>query len=157
MCSSDLNGGAGITCTVTAAGGTGSIALSYVECDVFRLGGAHTSPALDLHAVTTVSTIHTTLSVSPAAGSGKPSFTDALALTFIFTGTLTGALTTNTFTGTSPTANLNLCVLVTGRQAVSQYVSGVQGSATAATNVFTNGWAIQSNQAILIGATFTYT
>lgn len=153
----DFNSGSGITVTATAAGGSGTIFNNFVEVDVFGLVG--TSPVLDISSSASTSLV-TTDSISPAAGSTHAAFTDELAWTGFGGqngGTGAGPPTgSNTFTGTSAAKALTECIATNDHFVFCQYATHCQASATAGTNVWKNTWTNPVND-IFFGATFAYT
>lgn len=157
--SSDHNSGSGITVTVTPSGGTGTL-LQDLECDIFRLGGGHTTPAADITATTNTTSTVTTVSYSPGSGSGHASFTDALAWASTYARSGTARSGTNTFTATSAATTLTQALTpISGDPplAFNEYSGLNQASATAGTNVFVTSWTGSSNRVISFGATFVYT
>ena len=148
----------GITVTATGVGLTGP--SHRVECDIFRLPLGFSVVGADIAAGGASGSAVSTLSWSPASGSGK-GFTDALALTSLYTGTLSnGGISstaqTNTFTGTSAQSS-NMAVALTTNQTVLavQYIGGVQASGTAGTNVWKNTWTT-AHGLVTVGSTFIY-
>lgn len=152
----DNNAGSGITVTTTSTGGTGSFS-SRSEVDIFRLPAGSANIQADIAASTGTASTVTTQSWSPASGTTHPNFTDALAFTSLYTGTVSngGVTSTNTFTGTSAAANLALAVTTNDTLLANQFVGGVQASATAGTNVWENTWTTARPPAEL-GVTFVY-
>ena len=154
--SSDHNGGSGVLVTVTGSGGSGTIA-NQLSGEVFRVGGGHSVTGLDLSAVVATGTGGgTTASFSPGSGSGQPSNTDELAWTSFASNNAVSLTGANTFTGTSPAANLAVSESGGGLTMVNQFVGLVQSSATAGSNTWKNTWTPGTNHTV-IGATFYYT
>ena len=152
--SSDYNGGSGIAITCTATGGSGAISANAVECDVFRPPTGSGAIGVDLsHSQTGSST--GTAGITGSAGSGQPANTDQLSIASVgvFGGPPTG---TNTFTGTSPTKNLNLCLTPNDSQLMVQYVAPVQCSATVGSNTWVLNWTSSQTYVINV-ATFYHT
>lgn len=157
----DVNGGSGITVTATQSAGTGTT-VNEIECDVFRVPPGFEVVGIDAQGtqgtLAAVATLATTATTKP---SSNPANTDALAWTALSmvpaTAAGNGGLTgTNTFTGTSSPANLASCVTTANQLLANQFVGGVQGSATAGSNVWVNTWTTPRTGAAIIGATFVY-
>lgn len=81
----DFNGGAGITVTVTWAGGSGTI-LTRLQCDVFTLPAGYT-PVVDTFATNFGGTAQTNLITNTPSGT---SWTDLLAIGALCTSTTSG-------------------------------------------------------------------
>jgi hypothetical protein len=141
--SADFNGGSGITVTITASGGSGTIA-NYALVDSFFLnvtGGSAYIIAGDILSATT-SAATTTITVTPGAGSGLGQ-TDELAYFAYSSNSAPGNATgTNTFTATTPTRQLIQIAnpgLLLGT--VREYAGLNQPNATAANNKWVATWA----------------
>jgi hypothetical protein len=153
--SADNNSGAGITVTVTFAGGAGTVYHSIAEVDCFALstGGP---PLGDLTGGTS-GYGSSTLTFSAAAGSSYPTNSDALAWGAWGGNAGAGGLgTPSNFAGTSTAKALNLINATHDSFLSNGYVTAVQGSATAATNV----WNLSAGGVGIgcaIGATFVAT
>lgn len=153
--SADHNGGSGVLVTVVASGGTGGINQNQLTVEPFSVSGGGTVQGLDLKGARNGTGGNASFTWSPASGSGQSSNTDELAWTSLMTYNTITVAGSNTFTGTSAAANLNLGESG-GSKTQNQYVGGVQASATAGTNVWKNTWSSVADYA-LIGATFYYT
>jgi hypothetical protein len=144
----------GITITTTSTGGS-STYTGYIECDVFRLPAGYAVIGIDMAGVATAFS-GTSHAWSPSGGSSYSGFADALVITTLSSSNSTAPLTgANTFSSTNSAINLVNGISTNDLALANQYGGGVEGSATAADNLFENTWT-QSRVVNLIGATFVY-
>lgn len=147
----DNNGGSGITITLTGTGGSGGVAQFAISAERYATSvGTVTGVDLTGHANTT----GTSLNVSPSIGSSESSNTDELAWAMVATNLNQGGAGTWDFTGTSATTAMTASLA--NILLLSEYLGGVQASATAGTNVWATAWNTL-RFAVAIGATFYYT
>jgi hypothetical protein len=141
----------GITATVTPAGGGGVPSVTLIGVDRFG-APAGSGISADLGAAA-FNNLATAMNLSPSVGSAHSGALDELAWACLGTNLTNGGMLTWTYTGTSPATNM--ATAGNNVDLGSQFVGGVQASATAGTNVWALGWN-SLRAAAAVAATFVY-
>lgn len=150
-----ISDGTETSCSITGVGYSGSIATTRITVTNFTVTGGGTI-GIDL-ALSGVSGSVSSISVSPASGSGHSSNADELAL--IYSANAVGLTHSSaSFTGTSALAAATATGLFNGDATIEYYVGGVQAALSpATTNVFKQAYNTGPGITIYDGATFYYT